>query len=236
MSMFFVPDELMPDARTMEANLRKISRDMDALTAKGSGATDAPAGMFAAPAAFMVLGAGMAGHAFGMWLSAVSSSLQIAERMSAAAFPEMHGEADTPSNIADRSAKPAGTARAADAAVAGGNAARRAMNATAESAADVVVPLKGRRKGVAAKGNTATPETARPAAIERPKKVDDLKAISGVGPKLEQVLNGLGIWTYRQIAGLGEAEIRWLEQELGFTGRIVRDGWVGQAVRLAGKG
>ena len=35
-----------------------------------------------------------------------------------------------------------------------------------------------------------------------PKKADDLKAISGIGPKLEKVLNGLGIWTYRADRGV----------------------------------
>lgn len=76
-------------------------------------------------------------------------------------------------------------------------------------------------------------EAAKPAAIERPGKPDDLKAISGIGPKLEKVLNGLGIWTYAQIAALGEAEIAWLDGHLGFSGRIGRDDWVGQAAALS---
>lgn len=78
--------------------------------------------------------------------------------------------------------------------------------------------------------------TAQPAAIARPAKIDDLKAISGIGPKLEQVLNGLGIWTHAQIAGWSPAEIAWVDDRLGFSGRIGRDDWVGQAAALgAGK-
>jgi len=68
--------------------------------------------------------------------------------------------------------------------------------------------------------------------MERPQVVDDLKAISGIGPKLEQVLNGLGIWTYGQIAGWTAAETAWIEDRVGFAGRIGRDDWGGQAVAL----
>lgn len=65
------------------------------------------------------------------------------------------------------------------------------------------------------------------------KPADDLKAISGIGPKLEQVLNARGISSYAQIATLSEVEISTLDDELGFGGRIVRDDWVGQAKSLA---
>ena len=71
--------------------------------------------------------------------------------------------------------------------------------------------------------------------IAKPKKPDDLKLISGVGPKLETVLNGLGVWTYGQIAELKREEIAWLDDYLGFKGRIGRDDWIGQAAELAKK-
>jgi NADH-quinone oxidoreductase subunit E len=75
----------------------------------------------------------------------------------------------------------------------------------------------------------------RPAAIDRPEKPDDLKLISGVGPKLEQVLNGLGVWTFAQIAGWTPQEIAWVDDYLAFAGRIGRDEWLKQARALAGK-
>jgi NADH-quinone oxidoreductase subunit E len=75
----------------------------------------------------------------------------------------------------------------------------------------------------------------QPHAIERPERPDDLKAISGIGPKLEQRLNALGIWTYRQIADWTAAEISWMDEQLSFPGRIARDAWVKQAARLAGR-
>ena len=69
-----------------------------------------------------------------------------------------------------------------------------------------------------------------------PAQVDDLKLISGVGPKLEKLLNDLGIYTFAQIASWGPGEIRWVDDHLKFKGRIVRDKWVEQAAALAAGG
>lgn len=73
----------------------------------------------------------------------------------------------------------------------------------------------------------------RPAEIEKPENPDDLKLISGVGPKLEQVLNGLGIWTFAQIAAWQPEEAAWVDDYLQFSGRIGRDNWISQAGALA---
>lgn len=75
-----------------------------------------------------------------------------------------------------------------------------------------------------------------PASLKKPARPDDLKRIDGVGPKLEQVLNGMGIWTFEQIARLSAAEIAWVDDYLQFSGRIMRDDWLGQAAKLAGTG
>jgi NADH-quinone oxidoreductase subunit E len=76
----------------------------------------------------------------------------------------------------------------------------------------------------------------RPAEIEKPGSPDDLKLIAGVGPKLEQVLNGLGVWTYAQIAAWSPAEVAWVDDYLQFKGRIGRDDWIAQAAALASGG
>ena len=73
----------------------------------------------------------------------------------------------------------------------------------------------------------------RPAAVERPDQPDDLKLISGVGPKLEGTLNDLGIYTFGQIAKWSKAECDWVDGYLRFKGRIERDDWVKQAEALA---
>ncbi|RWE10330.1 MAG: NADH-quinone oxidoreductase subunit E, partial [Mesorhizobium sp.] len=73
----------------------------------------------------------------------------------------------------------------------------------------------------------------RPAGIERPATVDDLKLISGVGPKIEGTLNSLGIFTFAQVAAWKKAEREWVDGYLNFRGRIERDDWVKQAKALA---
>jgi formate dehydrogenase subunit gamma len=62
---------------------------------------------------------------------------------------------------------------------------------------------------------------------------DDLKVISGVGPKLEKTLNELGFYHYDQIANWTKAEVAWVDDHLNFKGRIDRDGWKNQAKALA---
>ena len=73
----------------------------------------------------------------------------------------------------------------------------------------------------------------RPAKMAKPKSPDDLKKISGVGPKLEGVLNGLGIYTYAQVAKWTKAEVDWVDDHLKFKGRIERDEWIKQCKAMA---
>ena len=69
--------------------------------------------------------------------------------------------------------------------------------------------------------------------VARPEGADDLKLISGVGPKLEATLNELGIFHYDQIAVWGPKDIAWVDERLRFKGRIERDDWMSQARILA---
>ena len=62
---------------------------------------------------------------------------------------------------------------------------------------------------------------------------DDLKRISGVGPKLEATLNEMGFWHFDQIAKWGASEIAWVDSRLKFKGRIERDDWMAQVAALA---
>ena len=62
--------------------------------------------------------------------------------------------------------------------------------------------------------------------------MDDLKQISGIGPKLEQVLNGMGIRRFAEIARWTDKDVKRVDDQLGFGGRIARDGWVAQAKAL----
>ncbi|MGL5811065.1 MAG: hypothetical protein ACRCYQ_14080 [Nocardioides sp.] len=59
---------------------------------------------------------------------------------------------------------------------------------------------------------------------------DDLKKIFGIGPKLSALLNGKGIYHFRQIAAWTVDDIRRFDEELPeFHGRIERDGWIASA-------
>lgn len=72
------------------------------------------------------------------------------------------------------------------------------------------------------------------ALFEKPEgDADDLKKISGVGPVLEGKLNGLGIYTYAQVAAFTAEDIAKVDDALSFKGRIERDGWLAQAAELA---
>lgn len=58
---------------------------------------------------------------------------------------------------------------------------------------------------------------------------DDLTQIKGIGPKLSETLNELGVWHLSQIAAWTPENIGWLDEQLSFKGRIQREAWVEQA-------
>jgi molybdopterin-containing oxidoreductase family membrane subunit len=62
---------------------------------------------------------------------------------------------------------------------------------------------------------------------------DDLKKISGVGPKMESKLHELGIYTFEQVSRMTDVEYDLLDSIIGeFPGRAKRDDWAGQAAKL----
>jgi predicted flap endonuclease-1-like 5' DNA nuclease/Ni/Fe-hydrogenase subunit HybB-like protein len=62
---------------------------------------------------------------------------------------------------------------------------------------------------------------------------DDLKKINGIGPKMEEVLNSIGIYTFVQVSKMTKKEYDLLDSITGsFPGRAERDDWSGQAKKL----
>ena len=62
---------------------------------------------------------------------------------------------------------------------------------------------------------------------------DDLKMITGVGPFVEDKLNGIGIYTFEQISNFTDEDIKKVtELTEFFPGRIERDDWINQARKL----
>jgi predicted flap endonuclease-1-like 5' DNA nuclease/Ni/Fe-hydrogenase subunit HybB-like protein len=64
-------------------------------------------------------------------------------------------------------------------------------------------------------------------------KPDDLKQINGIGPKMEEVLNSIGIYSFLQVSKMTNKEYNLLDSITGsFPGRAERDDWSGQAKKL----
>ncbi len=193
----------------------------------------------AGAAAFSALSLGLASQMLGMWMGAVAGATEASRRILETLDDQSRAPADDarPAAPVARVVRPSATVTVlADARAAAekadrkrpvkrGRAAQPVAKAVTEVSAEASVPA-----AAPAAGPTAP---AKPAPMEKPATPDDLKAIGGVGPKLETVLNGLGIWTYGQIAAWQPAEVAWVDDYLSFKGRINRDGWVAQAAALA---
>jgi ABC-type branched-subunit amino acid transport system ATPase component/predicted flap endonuclease-1-like 5' DNA nuclease len=70
-------------------------------------------------------------------------------------------------------------------------------------------------------------------AAPRGNRPDDLLVIKGIGPVNKLKLNEHGIFHFDQIAAWTKADIATAEAYLEFDGRIEREGWIGQAKKLA---
>lgn len=102
---------------------------------------------------------------------------------------------------------------------------------------ETVAPKSAKPISKKATSKTADKKSTKstgPLRLNKPQgKADDLKLISGVGPKLEQTLNSLGFWHFSQIAVWKKADVAIVDNELSFKGRIERDDWIKQAKKLA---
>jgi len=105
----------------------------------------------------------------------------------------------------------------------------------AKSAAPKAKATKAAPAKTVTKPAAKTKGPTKPRTMKAPRKAgaDDLKLISGVGPKLEGVLNDMGFWHFDQIAKWTKAEVSWVDERLKFKGRIKRDKWIAQAKKLA---
>ncbi len=101
-------------------------------------------------------------------------------------------------------------------------------------------PLEKAAAAMSAANQTAVKPFAEPSAGFKPYGMeapdgepDDLKRIWGVGPKLEGMLNDMGIFHFRQIASFSAEDIENVSAKLDqFADRVKRDDWVSQASKL----
>ncbi|EJZ23224.1 5' DNA nuclease [Rhizobium sp. Pop5] len=171
-----------------------------------------PAAAFAAATA---IGVGLSTQMAGAFFGAFQSALETTGKLAAALDDTPPEEPEPDMDIRPENIRPAA----------------KILNKPA-------VEKKARPKlTVVAAGPASKPEpVAKAKPAPRTVKADDLKLITGIGPKLEQVLNSRGIRSFAEIAGWSDEDIARLDAELGFSGRIGRDDWSGQAKILATRG
>lgn len=225
MALYSIPYALMPDMDQFE----KMNQDLTRMMPKEmASAVNLLAHPVAGAAAMSALGFGLANHAFGVWLGALTGAAEASQRLFQPIVDDFEARSVEFSDAAESSSK---ARKATKTLIAEAQTFARDIAATTAEKAQDTTDAGAMASNAAAE---LMPEDFRqPKAVDRPAKPADLKAISGIGPKLEKVLNGLGIWTYGQIATWTSEEIAWVEDYLSLGGRIGRDGWTAQAAALA---
>ncbi len=206
-------------------------------TAAGSAAGGAAAGSSGAAGSTMVAAATLVGGT-------------TAAAHGAAASTKTNIAADSAAAAAARSASATTAASQAKAAAASGASAPAATPAAPAPAAAASAPAPAQARGPA-EATSAAPQApssvpaaetgevkpSKPALLTAARdggKGDDLGLIWGVGDKLHEKLNAMGIWHFDQIAAWTPAEVAWFEAEMqGFKGRIERDKWIEQCKKLS---
>ncbi|MER8491682.1 NADH-ubiquinone dehydrogenase [Mesorhizobium australicum] len=230
MAPYSTPYPLMPNLDQIE----KMNQDLTRMMPKEMASA---VHLFVHPVvgavAMSALGMGLANHAFGVWMGALSGAAEASHRLMQPLIEDFEARVEQFDDANPSSIKARATAKT--------------MIAEAQSFAQEVTDIAAREAATIAPAANAAPATSEAAdvllpedfkqlkAIEKPTRPSDLKAISGIGPKLEKVLNGLGIWTFAQIAAWSPQEIAWVDDYLSFKGRIGRDDWTAQAAVLAAK-
>ncbi|RWL21917.1 MULTISPECIES: NADH-ubiquinone dehydrogenase [Mesorhizobium] len=225
MSLNSRPDHLMPDLDPFE----KMNQDLTRMMPKEmASAVNLLAHPVAGAAALSALGFGLANHAFGVWMGVLSGAAEASQRLFQPIVDDFDARVERFSGTGTSSST---KARAATKTlIADAQSFARNVNDIAASGMDNTRSVVD---AAAAPTGLMPEDFKQPKAMDRPANPADLKAISGIGPKLEEVLNALGIWTYGQIAAWTPEEIAWVDDYLSFKGRIERDDWLGQAAVLA---
>jgi len=230
MALYSIPYSLMPDMDHLE----KMNQDLTRMMPKEmASAVNLLAHPVAGAAAMSALGLGLANHAFGVWLGALSGAAEASQRLFQPIVDDFEARTEEFAEAQKTSSK---ARKATKTLIAEAQTFARDVTDIAATVAEKAQDTAGADTVASHAATGLMPEDFRqPKPMDRPAEPADLKAISGVGPKLEKVLNGLGVWTYGQIAAWTAEEIAWVEDYLSLAGRIGRDDWTGQAAALAAK-
>ncbi|ODA95735.1 NADH-ubiquinone dehydrogenase [Mesorhizobium sp. SEMIA 3007] len=230
MAPYSTPYPLMPNLDQIE----KMNQDLTRMMPKEmASAVNLFAHPVAGAAAMSALGIGLANHAFGVWLGALTGAAEASQRLMQPLIEDFEARVEQFEDASSSSIKARATAKTM---IAEAQSFAQEVTDIAAKEAATTVPAVNVAPATSEAADVLLPEDFRqPKAMDKPAKPSDLKAISGIGPKLEKVLNGLGIWTYAQIAAWSPQEIAWVDDYLSFNGRIGRDEWTAQAAVLAAK-
>ncbi|MFQ5445445.1 MAG: hypothetical protein ACE5FF_00790 [Saprospiraceae bacterium] len=105
--------------------------------------------------------------------------------------------------------------------------------------ADVAI-LNGKLKACQEQLDAATggsgKKAATGAAATPPPKPDDLRKIEGIGPKIEKLINDMGVWTYRQLADTSVEDLQKMLDDAGPAYRITDPGTWPEQAKMAADG
>ncbi|MER9656513.1 NADH-ubiquinone dehydrogenase [Mesorhizobium sp. M0152] len=230
MAPYSTPHPLMPNLDQIE----KMNQDLTRMMPKEmASAVNLFAHPVAGAAAMSALGLGLANHALGVWIGALSGAAEASQRLMQPIVDDFEARVE---RFDDTTSSSTRARAAAKTLIADAQSFARDVTDIAAKEAVTVVPAANAGPAAADVPDMPMPEDFRqPKAMDRPEEPSDLKAIPGIGPKLEKVLNGLGIWTFAQIAAWSPQEIAWVDDYLSFNGRIGRDDWTAKAAALAAK-
>jgi len=193
MAPYSIPYPFMPDLDQLE----KMNQDLTKMMPKEmASAVNLLAHPVAGAAAMSALSIGLANHAVGMWMGAFTGALEASQRMFQPFLDDLEAQSEAAANASK-------ARKATETLIARAQTFARDVTDIAANATEKALDASGTDIAAQPAATGLMPEDFRqPKALDKPAKPSDLKAISGIGPKLEKVLNGLGIWTYGQIAGL----------------------------------
>ncbi len=180
--------------------------------------------------AILVFAAGIVGFALGCLVARLFATSASGEQAPAGA----QASAQPPPARASTAAQPAASASAPAEPVAAAAAAPQSEQAQAATSSSQ--PVSASAAPAAGQEGTDKPLVL---AAPRDGSADNLQQIKGVGPELEQMLNGFGIYHLDQIANWTRDNVAWMlgnpNVQRSGRGRTDLEDWVAQANELSGK-
>ena len=226
-----------------------------AAAARGNAPNTAPAGQPAPTAAQQAVTAAAAAAAAATGMKSTAPAQQVSAQP-ATVQPQPHGQVQGQGlpqgrSVAEMASAAAAAIAAASASVTRGIRPIEPISPLSRANPNVSMPaklsdaIKDKETKAAAPQPAPRPATTATAADQRRSAAasddddaegDDLKRIRGVGVLIEKRLNGLGVYTYDDVANWTSGDIDRISQTLDFKGRIERENWVEQARILSSGG